>query len=81
LATRINQTLCSDTGEFTMKTIIFYESEETKIPVAILAYDENKLTNGDICEHVFTMLEIVSEQSGFKITTDLYEISEEITEA
>ena len=61
-----------------MKSIIFYESTEKRMPVAILAYDDSKLTSGDICEHVFAMLEVVSEESGFRITTDLYEISEEI---
>lgn len=61
-----------------MKTMIFYESVERRVPVAILTYDDEKLTGSDICDHVFTMLQTLSESSGYRITCGLDEISEEI---
>lgn len=61
-----------------MKTMIFYESPENKTPIVILAYDDSKVSPSDICEHVFTMLETLNEADGFRMTHDLYEISEEI---
>lgn len=61
-----------------MKTITFYESNENKTPIVILVYDDSKLSTSDICEHVFTMLETLNEADGFRLTHDLYEITEEI---
>ncbi len=61
-----------------MKTIIVRESEASNDPVVILSYDDSKISSGSICEHVFTILEILCEQDGSKLTSDLFEICEEI---
>lgn len=60
-----------------MKTITMHLENDKSNPQAILAYDSN-ITPGELTEIIFTMLEMASEQAGFKLTSDLYEISEEI---
>lgn len=60
-----------------MKTVLAWDGNDKKTPKAILAYD-NSLSNGDLMETVYALLEIVAEAGGYRLTADFYELMEEL---
>lgn len=64
-----------------MKTMTIYEGTDKSKPVVVLTYDDNSVSNASLCEHLWTMLSTACEMDGFTLTTDLYEICEEVTTA
>jgi hypothetical protein len=51
--------------------------KENGSPMAVLTYEENT-TPAELTELIYMLLDSASEQAGFNLKYDLYEISEEI---